>query len=187
MDALLNEVNSKLKELVDKTNIENEDDIKRTKNYLSALLSHIDAISRERNFTLTEQQKKLLKRGQVVWVDFGFNIGVEFGGKHPAIILRVMSNYQNLTVLPIDGDTIDESTINKRKERDYWFEIPCIYGMKKMLRWTNVYRVTEISSIRVDFENTNNTYIDFHLLDDLDRAIQKHQYKAAKKSKICAK
>lgn len=33
-------------------------------------------------------KKVLLKRGNVVWVDFGFNIGNEFGGMHPAIILK---------------------------------------------------------------------------------------------------
>lgn len=30
----------------------------------------------------------ILKRGNVVWIDFGFNIGNEFGGMHPAIILK---------------------------------------------------------------------------------------------------
>ncbi|MEF9946672.1 MAG: hypothetical protein RR737_08825 [Lachnospiraceae bacterium] len=28
----------------------------------------------------------VLIRGNVVWVEFGFNVGCEFGGKHPAII-----------------------------------------------------------------------------------------------------
>lgn len=44
------------------------------------------------NFNITDNdvmlisKKVILKRGNVVWVDFGFNIGNEFGGMHPAII-----------------------------------------------------------------------------------------------------
>ena len=41
-------------------------------------------ISKEDTMLLTK--KVLLKRGNVVWIDFGFNIGNEFGGMHPAII-----------------------------------------------------------------------------------------------------
>lgn len=187
VEAMLNDIVLKLHELIDNTDVNNTKDIKRTENYLSALSSHIDAINRERGFILTEQQKSKLKRGQVVWVDFGFNIGKEFGGKHPAIILRVTSNYQSITVIPIDGDTDDEDIINNRKKKDYWFEIPNVYGMKKMSRWANAFRVTEISSIRVDFKNTNNTYIGYDILDQLDELIAKYQYKPKIKSKFCAK
>ncbi len=37
--------------------------------------------------TMLIMRKLLLKRGNVVWIDFGFNIGNEFGGMHPAVIL----------------------------------------------------------------------------------------------------
>ena len=40
----------------------------------------------------------ILKRGNVVWIDFGFNIGNEFGGMHPAIILK---NFENELILSI--------------------------------------------------------------------------------------
>ena len=43
----------------------------------------------------------LFKRGNVVWVDFGFNVGNEFGGIHPAVILK---NFEkDLFVLPISS------------------------------------------------------------------------------------
>ena len=57
MDTLLNEVNSKLQDLIDNTDIGNDDDVKRTKNYLSALSTHIDAINRERIFELTDKTR----------------------------------------------------------------------------------------------------------------------------------
>lgn len=46
-------------------------------------------------------KKVLLKRGNVVWIDFGFNVGNEFGGMHPAIILKNFDN--ELFVLPISS------------------------------------------------------------------------------------
>ena len=57
---LLNEVYSKLQDLINNTNIEKEDDVKRTKNYLSALSTHIDTINRERNFVLTDKQVNII-------------------------------------------------------------------------------------------------------------------------------
>ena len=43
----------------------------------------------------------LFKRGNVVWLDFGFNIGNEFGGMHPAVILKNFDN--DLFVVPISS------------------------------------------------------------------------------------
>ena len=57
------------------------------------------------NFGISDDDVKMLmkyilfKRGNVVWIDFGFNIGNEFGGMHPAVILKNFSN--DLFVLPL--------------------------------------------------------------------------------------
>lgn len=177
MKTLLDDVCSKLRDLVQNTNQNDINDIKRTKNYLSALSSHIDAINREHQFVLNDEQKAMIKRGNIVWVDFGFNIGTEFGGRHPAIILRVTSNYKSVLVLPIDGEITDNNTIEKRKNKEYWYEIKHINGMKKIVRWTNVYRIIEVSSVRIDFNNSKNAYIDYSTLEDIDRLIEKYQYK----------
>ena len=46
-------------------------------------------------------KKAVLKRGNVVWIDFGFNIGNEFGGMHPAVILKNFD--KDLFVVPISS------------------------------------------------------------------------------------
>lgn len=46
-------------------------------------------------------KKILFKRGNVVWIDFEFSIGSEFGGMHPAIILKKFWN--DLFVLPVSS------------------------------------------------------------------------------------
>ncbi len=45
----------------------------------------------------------VLIRKAVVWVDFGFNIGTEFGGIHPAIILKNLKT--SLIVIPLSSQT----------------------------------------------------------------------------------
>lgn len=43
----------------------------------------------------------VLIRKTVLWVDFGYNIGSEFGGRHPAIILKNLKN--SLIVIPLSS------------------------------------------------------------------------------------
>lgn len=43
----------------------------------------------------------VLTRKAVVWVDFGYNIGTEFGGRHPAIILKNLKD--SLVVIPLSS------------------------------------------------------------------------------------
>ena len=190
MDNLLNEVNSKLQDLIDNTNTENEDDIKRTKNYLSALLSHIDAINRERNYVLTDEQDQILKRGNVVWVDFGFNIGTEFGGRHPAIILKRIKQINQIVVIPLDSLSDIPDTELKRENAEFWIKIldDEIWGMTNQVRWANVFNITQISDLRVDFfDNEGNLKyfsVNYNVLDRIDEQIKRFGYNSfQKKSK----
>lgn len=187
LNTLLDEVYEKLSNMVNKTDQENIKDVKRTRNYLSALSSHIDAIDREREFNLTNKQKGMMIRGNVVWVDFGFNIGTEFGGRHPAIILRVTSNYKSVLVLPIDSESSAPETMEARKNKEYWYKIDHVNGMKKMTRWANVYRTIEISSIRIDFSASTKAFIKYDVLEEIDRLIEKYQYKPHDQKENCAK
>ena len=82
----------------------------------------------------------ILKRGTVVWVNFGYNIGVEFGGRHPAIILR--NNKESLFVAPLSSQIPNDMDIN--------VFIDYVYGFEKMDRYVNVLRLCHVSIIRVD-------------------------------------
>lgn len=113
-------------------------------------------------------KKVLLKRGNVVWVDFGFNIGNEFGGMHPAIILKNFDS--ELFVLPISSKKpseykkiekeFSEGKITKKeyeKQKNNIIEIVQIdeiYRFKDMTRWTNITRMRKISILRLNFNGT---------------------------------
>ena len=191
MYDLLNEVNSKLQDLVNNTDDKNEKDIKRTKNYLSALSEHIDTINKEREFSLNEDQDKILKRGNIVWVDFGFNIGSEFGGRHPAIILKRLKQINQILVIPLDSSSDNPITEQKRESSDYWIKIQGeeIWGMQdNIVRWANVFNITQISNLRVDFFDLNGNYkffsVDYGVLDRIDRKVEIFGYNSfQKKSK----
>ena len=123
-------------------------------------------ISKEDTMLLTK--KVLLKRGNVVWIDFGFNIGNEFGGMHPAIILK---NFDiEIFVLPISSKKPKEY---KKLEQDYHnkkitleecekkkgqiteiVQIDNIYRFKDMIRWANITRMKKVSILRLNFNGT---------------------------------
>lgn len=84
----------------------------------------------------------VLIRKAVVWVDFGYNIGTEFGGRHPAIILKNLKD--SLIVIPLSSQ--------EPKTMDYSVKIDKVYGYPLMPRWANVTRITQVSLSRVHFE-----------------------------------
>ena len=84
----------------------------------------------------------VLIRKSVVWVDFGYNIGSEFGGRHPAIILKNLKD--SLIVIPLSSQT--------PKNMEYNVLVDKVYGFPLMPRWANVTRITQVSLSRVHFD-----------------------------------
>lgn len=84
----------------------------------------------------------VLIRKAVVWVDFGYNIGTEFGGRHPAIILKNLKD--SLIVIPLSSQ--------EPKSMDYNVKVDKVYGYPLLPRWVNVTRITQVSLSRVHFE-----------------------------------
>ena len=76
-------------------NIVNDNYILKNNNYI------FNNMNINKDDVLLLARKVLFKRGNVVWIDFGFNIGNEFGGMHPAIILKNFNS--EVFVLPISS------------------------------------------------------------------------------------
>ena len=99
----------------------------------------------EKSFQLPPEmiaRSLVLIRKAVVWVDFGYNIGTEFGGRHPAIILKNLKD--SLVVIPLSSQ--------EPKSMDYNVKVDKVYGYPLMPRWANVTRITQVSLSRVHFE-----------------------------------
>lgn len=87
----------------------------------------------------------LLRRGNVIWVEFGYNVGAEFGGKHPAIIIKNCG--KTLIVIPLSSQQPTQTLENVN------VSVPRVYNFPIKNRWTNVTRITPISIIRIDFSS----------------------------------
>ncbi len=118
--------------------------------------------------TVLIMRKLLLKRGNVVWIDFGFNIGNEFGGMHPAVILKNFD--KDIFVLPVSSKKpieyekiekeleegkISQEECNKRKDKiTEIVQLNNIIGFKEMIRWANITRIRKVSILRLNFSGT---------------------------------
>lgn len=88
--------------------------------------------------------KLVLIRGNVVWVEFGFNVGREFGGKHPAVILKNLGKV--IIVAPLSSGKL-------LNPRSYEIEIEKVYNLPKRDRYVNITRITPVSIYRIDFSS----------------------------------
>ena len=126
----------------------------------------------------------LFKRGNVIWLDFGFNIGNEFGGMHPAVILKNFDN--DLFVIPISSKKpqeyikLEEDLKDKKITNDEFqkpkdniteiIELSKINNFRNMLRWIRITRMKKISMLRVNFLGTIGT-LDGIDMDKITRTI----------------
>lgn len=84
------------------------------------------------NTNISDHPKRnLITRGDVVWVEFGFNVGEEFSGRHPAVVLK--NGEKTLLVIPITSKNPTPKQINSNN----YLEINNIYNFKPMKRWIN--------------------------------------------------
>ena len=156
-----------LRKFTNNTDRNNDEDSKRTINYLEWNALKTDIVNSENDFFLTQEQSDLIKRGNVIWVNFGFNVGSEFGGHHPAVIIRKMG--MGVYVIPLDSGKIPEN----KKDKDYLIPIPYVYGLPKLPRHCNIYKMTCIDPRRFDF---NGTYGNVHgkIMGKISNALKNH-------------
>ena len=106
-----------------------------------------------------------IKRGHVFWIDFGVNIGEEFGGRHPGIILRKGGN--TVVVVPLSTQT----PTKKQEESGTYVKVDRVYGFKKKTRWVNVLNVMPISIQRIDFGSSTGD-VKGYVLDEIAKALK---------------
>ncbi len=91
----------------------------------------------------------------IVWIDFGFNVGNEFGGIHPAVIIKNLGN-DMLLVSPISSD--DDGRHRKIPTAIILSEKDC-HGLKEKNRFSDIRNIRSVSLHRV-IPNKTRQYID---------------------------
>ncbi len=113
--------------------------------YLDWVMAKTRIISNEKEFKIPDNIQ--IKRGMVFWINFGFNIDQELGGRHPGIILRVGGRTSIVLPLSTQEPTPDQV------ESGLYVRIEKVYGFAEMPRWTNVLNTMPVSIQRFDFNS----------------------------------
>lgn len=137
-----------MKILGNKINREDKDEIKLAEEYYKWVALKTRLYLDEKSFSIPEDKKNLVKRGNVFWIHFGFNVGGELGGRHPGIILRVGG--KKAIVIPLS--TQEPSA--KQLESGIYVEIKKVYNFENLKRWVNTLDIIPISFLRLDFNDT---------------------------------
>ena len=148
--------------LVNTTDMNDDDDRKRTNNYCEWIATKTDFAIHEKSVNFKDEKYKRIRRGSVVWVEFGFNVGAEFGGRHPAVVLR--KTECSIFVVPV-------SSKEPTNAKPWHVKIEKIYGFKDIVRWTNVLTLMNVSLQRVDV-NASIGNVKGKVLDDINAAIK---------------
>lgn len=152
---------AQIDKLYSSTNLEDNESRKRTNNYYQWVSTKTQYIIDEPTYVYDKEDK--LTRGSVVWIEFGFNVGNEFGGRHPAIILRKTGS--SIFVVPL-------SSQEPNNKKDYHVKIDKVYGFKNMVRWTNVLKLQNVSIQRVDTSASIGN-VKGYILNDINSALEK--------------
>ena len=160
LEADYKNLENQIRDFIDKRR-ESEQEIKYTASiFLKWLKTKTEIVDNEGNFSIPEGKE--LKRGTVVWIDFGFNIGDEFGGKHPAIIIRVSG--AKVFVVPLSSQT------PKNKEKKQYVKVDRVFEFPYKTRWVNVLNLIGVSVQRIDFDSKFGR-VNGRILDKISNAI----------------
>lgn len=154
---------SELDTLISNTTLNDKEELKRSINYLKWIEKKSQIINTEKTFVVPKDFN--IKRGNVVWVEFGFNIGREFGGKHPALVLRRTG--ESIFVLPLSSQKPDEI-------KDFHVKIDRVYGFKNITRWANVLKIVNVDIQRIDFTCSIGN-VKGLILDNVNNAINRNK------------
>jgi len=96
------------------------------KEYFEWIHTKTEHMIQKEKFELSDNVR--IKRGEVFWVNFGYNIGDEFSGRHPAIVLK--SSRTMCVVLPLSSKEPTEL----QKQKGNYVEINKVYNFKAIKR-----------------------------------------------------
>ena len=140
-----NQLKNDIESFIEKNKYKDQETIYTASIFLSWLKRKIELVSKEKDFRIPAGVD--IRRTKVFWIDFGFNIGQEFGGKHPALILRVSG--EKVFVLPLSSQAPEED----KKNEPMFVKIPIVHDFPSMTRWANVLNICCVSIQRIDFDS----------------------------------
>jgi len=154
-------------------------DVERAKNFLEWMGSKTEMVIHENTYTLpadvtlvqgmqvkrpANPNERLIQRGTVLWMDFGENIGQEFSGRHPGLILKVGG--LTAVVVPLSS----QAPTTAQLQSGIYAKIDHVYNFTPMVRWANVLNTTALSVQRFHFQRIGG--VKGNALDNIKTAMR---------------
>lgn len=122
-------------------------------------------------------------RKQVIWVDFGINVGQELNYSHPAVVLYSRPNVGTILVAPLTSKQNDSNVvvnIGKIEKFDgySYCKIDQIRAVSKLRIQTKKYEGKYYNNFNIKEGIYSNSELTSKQMDLIDRAIQELKYKS---------
>ena len=124
-----------------------------------------------------------VSRKQVVWVDFGVNIGQELNHSHPAVVLYSRPNVGTVLVAPLtsksnEADVIIDIGEIKDFEGFSYCKIDQLRAVSKLRIQTKKYEGKYYNNFNLKTQTYSNPEVTAEQMDLIDNAIQELRYKS---------
>lgn len=154
--------------------------IKKQQILIQWIIKWSSFLSREGNFD--PKYLPYYKRGDIVYADFGFNIGAEFGGIHYAVVIENNNNKANGNIVVVPLTSLDPGkSIDDIPKTDVYIGDDVI-GWTKSATIAKPNQIRAISKMRISKPTTPKDRkaslngAQLQLIDDkLDEIIKKHK------------
>ncbi|AEC00324.1 type II toxin-antitoxin system PemK/MazF family toxin [Selenomonas sputigena] len=113
------------------------------------------AIYLQREDTFSPRSLKAYKQREIILVDFGFNVGGEFGGRHYAVVLEKGNNPRSGVILVAPISSYDQTRGQHAHPVNVDLGIGAIHGYKKGCQVV-MNQIRYISKIRIEKPKTSN-------------------------------
>lgn len=122
-------------------------------------------------------------RKQVIWVDFGVNIGQELNHSHPAIVLFSRPNIGTVLVAPLtskpnEADTVIDIGSIKDFEKFSYCKIDQIRAVSKLRIQTKKHDGKYFNNYNPRTQTYSNPEVSTEQIKMIDKAIQELKYKS---------
>jgi uncharacterized protein YifN (PemK superfamily) len=141
-------------------------DVKRAKDYIEWIETKTNTVTNEKSFVVPDHimivqgmkilratdfpRKTLVQRGSILWMDFGENIGQEFSGRHPGLILKIGG--ETAIVVPLSSQT----PTTEQQASGIYAQVDHVYNFTPMTRWANALNTTALSIQRFHFNTVGS-------------------------------
>ena len=113
------------------------------------------AIYLQREDTFSPQSLKAYKQREIILVDFGFNVGGEFGGRHYAVVLEKNNNPRSSVILVAPISSYDQTRGQHAHKVNVDLGIGAIHGYSKGSQVV-MNQIRYVSKLRIEKPTTSN-------------------------------